>query len=248
MEHKQNIEEANPFALSIGDVMAALLLVFILILMATVLQLRETITATEERVNQAEQYMAKRQALSKALQAEFKDDLKKWGAEIDTVSLSVRFNSPDVLFAKGKYTIKDNFKAILNSFLPRYIHVITLPEFKNDIEEIRIEGHSSHKWRAGASENESYFGNMELSQARTRSVLAYLFQFQLYQQADLTDHENNSLKQWCRKKTTANGLSFSKPVLIDGQEDASRSRRVEFRVKIDADKELMKMLEASGES
>jgi hypothetical protein len=45
----QHDEPHNPFALSIGDLMAALLLIFILLLSATLLQLKE-------RAEMAEQY------------------------------------------------------------------------------------------------------------------------------------------------------------------------------------------------
>ena len=51
---------------------------------------------------------------------------------------------------------------------------------------------------------------------------------------------NEIEKTWCISKLTANGLSWSKLILKPGtnKEDPNKSRRVEFRVKIDAEKKL----------
>ena len=51
---------------------------------------------------------------------------------------------------------------------------------------------------------------------------------------------NESEKTWCISKLTANGLSWSKLIMKPGtkKEDPNKSRRVEFRVKIDAEKKL----------
>ena len=46
-------------------------------------------------------------------------------------------------------------------------------------------------------------------------------------------------------KITANGLSSSQPIIINGIEDKERSRRVEFRIRTNADE---KMAELEGMS
>ena len=51
-------------------------------------------------------------------------------------------------------------------------------------------------------------------------------------------------ESWLKARLTANGLSSSRLVLKpNGTEDETRSRRVEFRVVTDADKELREILE-----
>jgi len=82
-------EEENPFSLSIGDAMAALLLVFILILSAILLELEET---KEKQNIVITEYKNLKQEIYKELYKEFKDDLKVWGADLDSVSLSFKFN------------------------------------------------------------------------------------------------------------------------------------------------------------
>ena len=78
----------------------------------------------------------------------------------------------------------------------------------------------------------AYFANMELSQARTRSVLKYVMNIEGIK----------SKKEWLVSHVTANGLSSSKLIMINGREDRNRSRRVEFRVRTDAEKRISEIL------
>ncbi|MBX2897899.1 MAG: hypothetical protein KF763_20825 [Cyclobacteriaceae bacterium] len=126
--------------------------------------------------------------------------------------------------------IKPKFQQILNDFFPRYIK--RLAKYKEDIEEIRIEGHTSSDWRTNVSPDLAYFYNMQLSQDRTRSVLEYSLSLQ-----SIFDN-----RDWVRKYLTANGLSSSKLIMIDGKEDKERSRRVEFRVRTNAEKRIVKII------
>jgi hypothetical protein len=43
---------------------------------------------------------------------------------------------------------------------------------------------------------------------------------------------------WTKSLITANGLSSSQPIIINGVEDKGLSRRVEFRVRTNAEKQL----------
>jgi len=242
MKKKSIIEsEENPFSLSIGDLMASLLLVFILLLSATLLQLEEEFKIKRDRLDEAhktgekitqiaETYKTLQDDLYNDLYFEFKDDLKRWSAVIDRKTLSIRFMSPDVLFEQGRADVKPEFKSILNDFFPRYLK--KLSKYKDSIEEIRIEGHTSSEWTTNVDEDTSYFNNMQLSQDRTRGVLRYCL--------DLINDSN--FKEWARSKITANGLSFSKKILASGKEDKELSRRVEFRVRTDSEKRIGKIL------
>lgn len=218
---KQNIEyvekEENAFALSTGDLMAGLLFIFILLLMGALLQVQEKADQDEEIVKRYDQIKTQ---LYIDLEKEFKDDLAVWNAVIDSTNLSIRFQEPATLFAYGHADLKSKFKVILDDFFPRYIQVINSPEYKDNIEEIRIEGHTDS--------NGSYEYNMKLSQDRTRSVLSYCLK--------MVDDENI---KWTLERITANGLSFSHLIYnLDGTENAEYSRRVEFRIRTNAEKQL----------
>ena len=96
---------------------------------------------------------------------------------------------------------------------------------------MKIEGHTSSEW-SNSTLDEAYFNNMKLSQERTRSTLE-----KCYAQTPV------EMQEWVRKFVTANGMSFSRPVLLqDGSEDVVRSRRVEFTIVIDASSKLNEIM------
>lgn len=208
--------------ISISDLMAGLMMIFMFIAIAYI---RPIVTI-------AESYQSNRNDIYEALEREFKDDLKKWNAELDKGELSFRFKSPDVLFAPAKAELKEEFKKILVEFYPRYIAL--LHQYKESITSVRIEGHTSSDW-GESSRDFSYFKNMELSQARTREVLRFCLLLENVRQ----------YKDWAISNMTANGLSFSQLRLTDdGKEDKIASRRVEFKIQTNADEKIMEILDA----
>jgi outer membrane protein OmpA-like peptidoglycan-associated protein len=75
---------------------------------------------------------------------------------------------------------------------------------------------------------------MELSQARTRTVLGHVLQLPAVR----------GRKDWVVNHVTANGLSSSRLIQAsDGEEDGIRSRRVEFRIRTDAKEQIVRVLE-----
>ena len=209
-------KDENAFALSTGDLMASLLFIFILLLMGALLQVQEKAEQDEEIVKRYDQIKTQ---LYIDLQQEFKDDLAVWRATIDS-TLCIRFQEPSMLFDEGQSLLKPKFKNILDDFFPRYIAVLSRDEYRDNIEEIRIEGHTNS--------NGGYYSNMELSQDRTRAVLQYCFSLM-----------SDDLGEWLKGLVTANGLSSSHLILkMNGEEDKDLSRRVEFRVRSNAEKQL----------
>jgi len=82
-----------------------------------------------------------------------------------------------------------------------------------------------------------YFGNMNLSQDRTNSVLNYVLN-------DLRTEIPNEYRKWLRDHTAAVGLSSSKPILDEnGNEDKNKSRRVTFRIITNADSKIQQILQ-----
>lgn len=204
--------------ISISDMMTGLMIVFLFI---SVLYMSQIQKKHEQVQKITKEYINYKEEIYKKLIKEFEQDLKKWKAEIIKKSLVIRFLSPNVMFDPMKSVIKPEFKKILSNFCPRYFKV--LYNFKEFIEEIRIEGHTSKEW-IGVSYKEAYFKNMELSQNRTRSVLQYCTTIK-----KLKKRINN----WATRKLTANGLSSSRPICKDDTlKCRSKNRRVEFRIQI----------------
>lgn len=220
MKKKKQIyeeREENVFALSTGDLMAGLLFIFILLLMGALLQVQEKAEQDEEIVKRYDQTKTQ---LYIDLEQEFKDDLRVWNAVIDSTNLSIRFQEPATLFAYGHADLQGKFKKILEDFFPRYLALLSSEQYRDNIEEIRIEGHTDSSG--------SYEFNMELSQNRTRSVLSYCLQM-----------VEEKKKDWTKARITANGLSSSHLIYnTDGSENSELSRRVEFRIRTNAEKQL----------
>tara|TARA_R110000868_G_scaffold108953_4_gene296920 strand:- start:200 stop:898 length:699 start_codon:yes stop_codon:yes gene_type:complete len=230
MESFSQKQEGESQWLPISDLMSVLMMVFLLIAVSYMLK----VYLEKEKIQEvAVTYNKLQNELYDDLNLEFQEDLKKWNAEIDKASLSVRFKSPDILFDMGSANLKPEFKSILADFFPRFIAILHKDDYRNDIDEIRIEGHTSSYWRAETTEDKAYIYNMELSQNRTRNVLDYV----------LRNEKDDELVKWIRLNVTANGLSSSKLIFNDdGTQNRELSRRVEFRVKTNAEKRIAKIL------
>lgn len=214
-------EEKDNIWLHISDIMSVLMMIFLFISVSYMISVSREQERMKDIVNA---YVSCQDSLYIELGAEFKDDFKKWNATLNREDLSIRFQEPDVLFQVGESYINDKFKIILNDFFPRYIQLLSSDKYRDNIEEIRIEGHTSSEWN-DITGDVAYINNMKLSQDRTREVLVYCL--------SITD---KTIGDWAKSKLTANGLSSSKLIISNGLEDKEKSRRVEFRVRTRAEK------------
>lgn len=224
------IKEQEGHWVAVTDLMAGLMMVFLLISIVFMIHVewqRKKITDV------AILYDHLRTQLYEDLVTEFSPNLEEWGAEVKP-DLTFRFNKTELLFGKGESNLNPDFQLILADFFPRYVSIITAPKYRDDILEVRIEGHTSSGWLGAPSEDEAYIYNMALSQARTRTTLAYV----------LSLSDVKSQKIWLRKYLTANGLSSAKAIIEkSGEENGERSRRVEFKVRTDAEGKIATILE-----
>lgn len=221
--------ETEEHWIAVSDLMSGLMMLFLLI---AVMYLVIVERKNDEIERVVVLYEDLREELYADLLAEFDDDLELWGAELGE-DLKFRFTNTSLLFEEGESDLKAEFSKILSDFFPRYSAILTSDEYRDDILELRIEGHTSSSWSFAADSDEAYMRNMALSQERTRTTLGFLFSL------EAVAHE----KSWLRERMTANGLSSSQLILQeDGLEDAQRSRRVEFVVVTDAEKRLSTIL------
>lgn len=215
---------------AVSDLMGGLMMVFLLISVIYMVQLE---IESRKIKDVAILYDRLRTQIYQDLLKEFEDDLPRWGAELDP-DLSLRFYNTELLFDRGEADLNPKFSEILVDFFPRYVAILTRDQYRNDILEVRIEGHTSSDWGRDTSYDDAYIQNMALSQERTRSALAFVL--------DLPKVKGE--KSWLIHHLTANGLSSSKLILdSQGQEDGARSRRVEFKVRTDADARIATILQ-----
>ncbi len=228
----------------IADLMTGLMMIFLLIAISYMITAEKNNEKIKQSANNvlrqgeivkeiAATYSALQAGLYQDLYEEFKHDLPRWDAILEKDS-TVRFNEPDILFETGSATLRENFKIILDDFFPRYLAILTSAKYMQNIDEIRIEGHTSSVWEGTASRAESYLKNSRLSQERAHSVLAYCYQLP----ASRPNHH------WLHKVIRANGLSYGIPVLNEaGHEDQVRSRRVEFKSVTRSQEKMLKIVE-----
>ncbi|QWE27915.1 OmpA family protein [Polynucleobacter sp. AM-7D1] len=200
----------NSSFIAMSDFMTSLFMIFLLL---TVVLLTEV---SRLSINEDSAKKTRIELLGE-LQTEFAQDLPKWDAQI-LDDLTLRFKNPDLMFAIGKADVRPEFKAVMDSFLPRYFAIITKPRFKPYIKELRIEGHTSALWALGTDSKTAYLLNMELSQKRALSTLAYTLQ-------NAGDNYD-----WLVANLYSIGLSSSKP--IDVSVNDIRNQRVEFKINL----------------
>lgn len=232
-QKKRHIKE--DYWISLSDMMTSLMMVFLLISVIYMIKVQDSVKVPQI-------YKATTQGLNNALNKEFNKDLKKWGAVIDK-DLTVRFQQPDILFATGSSKLTPKFKEILDDFFTRYLTIMMSDSFIDNIEEIRIEGHTSSIWEGETNKDRAYFNNMMLSQERTRATLEYIM---------TSDKINLSAKQkkWLMRHFSAIGFSSGHPLtntgayIINGEkEDYKLSQRVEFRVRTNIERKVAEIVE-----
>lgn len=217
--------------ISVSDLMTGLMVIFLFIAIAYISRVQQNQSVLTD-------YVETKNQLHDKLVKEFEGDTLKWQMAIGK-NLSMKFKEPTVLFASGSYELTPRFKEILDEFLPRYFNILLNDSLKNNIQEIRIEGHTDNV-PIPRYDEDPYIANVILSQQRALSVLRYLRKMPSYQQ--YSEEQRSLLEFWF----TANGLSYGKAVDNAGnyinkshnEIDKDMSRRVEFRIITSGDEVL----------
>lgn len=100
--------------------------------------------------------------------------------------------------------------------------------YKDEILELRVEGHTSDTWKNSKSKEEIYLKNMQLSQDRAYRVLSYCY--------SLKDEEVVQNRIWLEKYFRANGMAYSQP------REKDKARRVEFKVVLKSESKVYEIL------
>jgi len=214
------------FWIPYADLMTVLMVIFLFISLAY-MGLVQFQKKQQDKI--FEDYKQTKENLYSELNSVFQNDFQKWNLELDK-DLSIKFTNPSVLFQSGSSEITPVFKNILSDFFPKYLSVIIQDKYKDKIAEIRIEGHTDDV--AINKTNDAYIDNIQLSQDRSRNVLAYIRGLDYYTR--LSTQKKKLLQFWL----TANGLSYGRTLdknkkltYISKQIiDKEKSRRVEFRI------------------
>ncbi|MDD7403451.1 MAG: OmpA family protein [Lachnospiraceae bacterium] len=235
-------EHELSFWQSYSDMMAAMLLVFVLVLSGTLLQTQKVFEEKQRELSEQQELIEQQQdRINKIIgvRGDIVDALKtefgrtNLSISVDSQTGSITFDS-NLLFETDKSDLSPEGKQFLKEFLPKYFDAILTDEFKDYIAEIIIEGHTDT--------DGGYMYNLQLSQNRALAVASYC----------LSDDQNIfSAKERddLRKIITANGKSWSDPVCVSDSSnvDKNASRRVEIKFRLKDDEMVKEMADILGE-
>ena len=230
--------KTNSEWMSISDMMSGLMLVFLFISISFMIQVQSD---KDKMKDIAQSYKDTKVNLNEDLHTEFLEDMKKWDASI-TKDNTIVFHSPEVLYEVNKSAISEGFKAILDDFFPRYLKILISKKYKDNIKDMKVEGHTSNDWISSISKEKIYLKNMQLSQKRAYMVLSYCYSL-----------DNDLVKQnrlWLEKYFRANGMAFAKLKYKDINStivDQKSSRRVEFSVQMKTEDKIYEVLKINNE-
>lgn len=216
--------------MSVSDLMTGLMIIFLFVAVSYMVKVQENNTVLTD-------YVETKEKLHDKLVNEFAGDTLRWQMAIGR-DLTMKFKNPEVLFAVGKDEITPTFQAILDEFLPRYMTILLQDSLRNNILEIRIEGHTDDTWNDPKAD--AYMENLRLSQKRAARVVEYFRAMPEYQ--NFSHKDKQQIDYWL----TANGMSYGKALDNDGRfVQVSRkpinpdlSRRVEIRIVTSGDEIL----------
>ena len=221
-------EEKNEISywLSISDLMASVLIIFILLFVYKTInsvqaervkeKIIRNITDTKENIIDKLKYELSRENIQ---------------VDIDDITGTIKIDE-QILFEVDQYSLKEEGKEYLKRVMPIYFKIFLDNEnFQNRLEQIIIEGHSD--------DTGSYIYNMDLSQKRAIEVLKYIYiTMSIFSEKDIRILE---------KYITANGKSKANLIFkSNGEVDRFKSRRVEIKFKLkdeEALNEIRKTLE-----
>ncbi|MDX8335212.1 OmpA/MotB family protein [Candidatus Cetobacterium colombiensis] len=242
--YRKNEEEESNYWLSIGDLMAGALIIFILLFVLQILNVNKKLAEKEELLgnlgdledkvkrltekgNRLENIVGMKQTIVSIIIGKFKKENLK--IDIDAKTGNIKLDD-SILFSFGSAELKPEGKEFLKEFVPKYVEVFFGDNnVRPYITQIVIEGHTDNVG--------SYLSNLDLSQRRALSVVKFIFGEEM---------PYFKWKEDLKQIITANGRSNI--LLIkdkNGNLNAAKSRRVEFQFKLDdekANEEIKKIL------
>lgn len=259
---RKKTKESVSYWQSYSDMMAAILLMFVLIMAFTLLQSLKYYQEMTQNIERAKiEYEESQKKLEEQtelveeqqkLLEEQQEQLEKLigvkselieaiNAEFANTDMAIQVDpqtgsivlDSNILFDFGRHELKPEAKSFLKTFIPKYLDVLMSEEYKEYIGEIIIEGYTDNVG--------DFISNLDLSQKRAFSIAEYCL-----------DSRNNVLDkselERLKEVLTANGKSQNNLIYDeDGNVDADASRRVEFKFQLKDEEMIETMQKLLGE-
>ena len=227
---RKKVEEAREdiFWVTMSDLFLGMFMVFATLFFAFVMNtgqggdasMKSTQEAVENVVEQVKGADIKVRLIDEMHPEKEIDPSGKYDIEIDMTTGLIRISDLE-LFKLNSAELTPKGKQFLNKFIPIYLNAIFEKDLEKHLSTISIQGHTdSTKFVGSYTKEQQYMLNMNLSMNRAYNVAQYIFY----------KSKGKSYNSKLTKLLQVQGLSSSRPILIDGKEDKTRSRRVELRL------------------
>ena len=130
--------------------------------------------------------------------------------------LSIEFIDKRLYFSVGKYALTKTQQIFIDKFSKKLIPFLYAN--RDVIKTLEVNGHTSSEWKS-SDFTDRYLNNEKLSMERSYSTLSYIFKTQ-----------SASTQTWLSKVFKGSGVSYSKSVMFNNEEDKEKSRRVTFKI------------------
>jgi flagellar motor protein MotB len=240
--------EAVRYWISYSDLMAAMLLVFILLLIGSLILSRSDLEEQQDELLRAQTELNETLLELDALDTRLSGILGVRGAIIER--LRTRFDDEEaaivfddatgaillgsgILFAEGSARLSPEGRDTLDRLIPVYFEALLGDELlREHVGQIVFEGHTNSNYSGSDDPADAYLFNLKLSQDRAYTAMEYVI-------ANALGEEFNA-----KDLLVAVGYSSSRTLDLPdspGVEDEERSRRLEIRFRL-KDEESMSEL------
>lgn len=209
--NQNNDGDENVFWVTMSDLLLGLVVVFMVLFVFAITGF------TQNKINEKETQYEVTEKIAQELQ---KNNIK---VDADKFSGTIKISDLE-LFELNSWELSPKGRAYMSKFVPVYLNAIMKDKkIANNISQIVIEGHTDSQTFAGAkSAEDKYYKNMDLSLKRASSVAQYIVYSDF--------HGKKDYEKELFKKLSVEGKGPSNPVLVNGKEDFSKSRRVELKI------------------
>lgn len=197
-------EGESPFWISFSDLMSALMVLFLVVMAVTLVSVTQSIDA-------ATRATIERTAEISRLMQMIAQDPKSTGVGVDQQNFRIDLGK-EVRFESGSYIISTTAGQFLRSYIPVLLRAKDTDEGRRWMRSVVVEGFTD--------EDGTYLYNLQLSLARSRSVVCSLFQ-----SSGAADGLTPEQLQKVQELFLVGGYSFNSI-----KTDKAESRRVEFKI------------------
>jgi len=211
-QHLDDEDRQPNFWVSYSDLMAGMLLVFVLLLIVAMFHFAEFTRQKQDLLDAQQHKLLAFHELQQALIGNLEEAFEDQTVLIDPNTGVLQIGS-GILFPEGTAVLQQEGRLQLRKIFNAYIRVVLDEQFREFVKQIEIEGHTNT--------HGTYLHNLELSQQRAFSVMR-----------ELLEHSGSD-REVLEQMVVAGGRSYAHLIYDEqGSEDLVKSRRIEIKFRL----------------